>query len=329
MTTLLSTVVVFLAAVVLTAVIPTTARAADSCLAKPTGNPPNGSHWYYQMNRGTHQKCWVLGATKATVRNIALQRSPNLRNSNELAERTTAVSCIKAPNGQAPQGKHWYYRTDKATGQRCWHLGTRVSKIGNAVPARSPEPVKLVAPEPPAVVLPQAAADAMAKLGDKTRLLDAFIASLRRIETAASPGSGIAEVADENLVTPKFESRWINLSDSARSNDRQPNPAGDSEMHQPVPAAAFDDVTNSTQASGRLFTAEWPRDDTLIAFLVSLGGALVLFGLIGRSFLYLRSAPPVRPNPPPRLLPSSKIPPNFIRANGQRVLEVAGERDRY
>src|SRR5271167_2904122 len=163
MTTLLSTVVVVLAAVILAAVFPTTARAADSCLADPTCNPPDGSHWYYQINRVTHQKCWVLGAKKATVRNVALQRSPDFRNSNALAERATAVSCIRAPNSQPSQGKRWYYRTDKATGQRCWHLGTPVSKIGNAIPARSPAVVKLVAPKTPTAVLPPATANASAR----------------------------------------------------------------------------------------------------------------------------------------------------------------------
>ena len=45
--------------------------------------------------------------------------------------------------------------------------------------------------------------------------------------------------------------------------------------------AALHDVTNSTKTSDRLFTAERPLYVTLIVFLASLGGALVLCGLIG------------------------------------------------
>ena len=63
--------------------------------------------------------------------------------------------------------------------------------------------------------------------------------------------------------------------------------------------AALHDVTNSTKTSDRLFTAERPLYLTLIVFLASLGGALVVCGLIGGAFLYLRSMPKARRNLPP------------------------------
>jgi hypothetical protein len=64
--------------------------------------------------------------------------------------------------------------------------------------------------------------------------------------------------------------------------------------------AVLHDVTNSTRTSDRLFTAERPLYVTLIVFLASLGGALVVCGLIGGAFLYLRSMPKARRNLPPR-----------------------------
>jgi hypothetical protein len=287
MATLLSTVVIaFLAAPVLNAVFSTSARAADSCLARPTGSPPNGSHWYYQTNRITHQRCWVLGAKKTIVRNIASQKFSGLAKDSEPTERAPAVSCI-TPNSQPPQGKRWYYRTDKATGQRCWHLGAKVSKISNPIPAPSPSPVKLVAPETLATVLPPAVADANA------RFEDTFVAL--RSQTAAVT----AEVANENLATSTFASRWIDLSDQVHSTDPQSNPVGHSEIRQPV-AAVRDDVTNSTTASGHLYTAERPPNVTLMVFLVSFGVALVFFALLGRSFLYAHPTPPVWPHIPAR-----------------------------
>jgi len=33
-----------------------------------------------------------------------------------------AVSCIAKPNGQAPHGQHWFYRTDRVTHRQCWYL---------------------------------------------------------------------------------------------------------------------------------------------------------------------------------------------------------------
>jgi hypothetical protein len=37
------------------------AAAADECLAGPNKAPPQGSHWYYHVDRGTQRKCWHLG----------------------------------------------------------------------------------------------------------------------------------------------------------------------------------------------------------------------------------------------------------------------------
>jgi hypothetical protein len=33
-------------------------------------------------------------------------------------------SCLLAPNAPAPQGNHWYYRTDSNSQKQCWHLRT-------------------------------------------------------------------------------------------------------------------------------------------------------------------------------------------------------------
>ncbi len=31
-------------------------------------------------------------------------------------------NCLPAPNARAPQGSHWYYRTDPTSQNKCWHL---------------------------------------------------------------------------------------------------------------------------------------------------------------------------------------------------------------
>lgn len=38
------------------------------------------------------------------------------------ADPSLAADCLAAPNGPAPQGNHWYYRTDRATQHKCWAL---------------------------------------------------------------------------------------------------------------------------------------------------------------------------------------------------------------
>jgi hypothetical protein len=341
MTTLLSTVVVVsVAALVPSAVFPTAARAADNCFARPTGSPPDGGHWYFQTNRVTHRKCWVLGAKRipgaatATVRNAALQGLSNLTSFNALAEPVTADACTDAPKGRAARGSHWHYHTDDATGQGCWWRSgqisnaqasrlrvskpqipeaemsaarisvgqlseARISRIeisrtGNVIPAPSPESANLAARTIPPVAFQRAAEDA------GPEFLNEFNVPARRIESA----SLLAPVAtNENLATSTFASRWSNLLDPALSDDRRLGSLGQSQLDLPVPAL-FDDVTNSIKAGDRLFTTERSLYVTLLVFLASLLGALVVFGLIGGVVLHLRaryarSAPPRRPDPPP------------------------------
>jgi hypothetical protein len=39
------------------------------------------------------------------------------------ANTARAADCLGAPTSGPPQGSHWYYRTDRATDRKCWHLG--------------------------------------------------------------------------------------------------------------------------------------------------------------------------------------------------------------
>jgi hypothetical protein len=341
MTTLLSTVVVvFLAAPVLNAVFSTAARASDSCLAAPTGVAPDGSQWRYQANRVTRQRCWILDSKKipaaenAAVRTVVSQGLFDLASPSEPAQGATAVSCFKAPNGRSPRGMHWHYHTDQATGQRCWWqsgetsraqvvrpqvskppvsnagiLKAELSQTGNFIPAASPETETLVAPVTSAVAFAQARAEWLDEPGaPATRVVPA---PLPRLVTTG---------ADKDAATATFASRWIDRS--------EPGALGYADMERLVPIA-FDDVTHSVTTSERLFTQERSLYVTVIVFLASLGAVLVLFGLIAVPFLYLRarymrSAPPVRPNPPPRgNALRNESPPALVRP-AETNREIAG-----
>ncbi len=137
MTALLSAVVVvLLAAIVPNAIFATPAHAAENCLSGPSGAAPDGGYWYSRTNPITRQKCWMIGTgkAKATDSGISLPAWLNFGSSKEVSEKEVAepapaAGCLAAPNGQAPEGRHWVYRIDNTTGQRCWHLGDQVSRI--------------------------------------------------------------------------------------------------------------------------------------------------------------------------------------------------------
>jgi hypothetical protein len=50
------------AAVVLTTPLGGVARATDGCLSQPKLGGPQGSHWYYRVDRTNNRRCWYLGA---------------------------------------------------------------------------------------------------------------------------------------------------------------------------------------------------------------------------------------------------------------------------
>ncbi len=80
-----------LAAVCLTA---PASRAADDCISRPNAPPPQGSHWYYRVERTTQRQCWYLGAEGTRAR-------PRERQAGSPA-RPPASNRISQPTAQAP-----------------------------------------------------------------------------------------------------------------------------------------------------------------------------------------------------------------------------------
>jgi hypothetical protein len=52
---------------------------ADDCITRPNAAPPQGSHWYYRVDRTTHRECWYLGAEGVKVRARSPQADAEVR----------------------------------------------------------------------------------------------------------------------------------------------------------------------------------------------------------------------------------------------------------
>jgi hypothetical protein len=86
------------------------AAAADNCLSAPTGQSPEGSHWYYRINRATKNHCWYLGELReSTGRAVTAKSSaPGQRSSadadSSIAEAHTDLSrqAAKPHGGELP-----------------------------------------------------------------------------------------------------------------------------------------------------------------------------------------------------------------------------------
>ncbi len=63
------------------------------------------------------------------------------------ASTARAADCVAAPNAPAPQGSHWYYRTDRAKQRKCWSLRAAGSAPQHVA-------ARLISEAPPARPLP-------------------------------------------------------------------------------------------------------------------------------------------------------------------------------
>jgi hypothetical protein len=84
--------------------------ATDECLAKPGAMAPQGSHWYYRVNRADGRHCWYLGAEGAKVRARAREAEQQRAPSPSCFRRRRARRACCCPNDR---------RGDEIGGGRC------------------------------------------------------------------------------------------------------------------------------------------------------------------------------------------------------------------
>jgi hypothetical protein len=63
--------------------------------------------------------------------------------------------CLAGPNAQSPQGRHWYYRVDRAAHRKCWYLGDLKRHRAAAVQTNTARRRVAPPPEPEAPAPPQ------------------------------------------------------------------------------------------------------------------------------------------------------------------------------
>jgi hypothetical protein len=273
------------------------ARAADNCLANPAAVAPAGAHWHYRTNRQTHQKCWHIGVGIAN----AQARVPVMAfgDDDTPAQPAARTSCVVTPG--APSGRHWIYQFDQATGQKCWQLNQRISRSGRTAGNRA-----------------KAAALAgfrKANANAAVRVQEAAPAPVTPDETAKPAAPAAQEVTYEELLRSTFGSRWLTDAPDPASA----NPPTVTRQTSPV----SDDLARAH------FEVDPPLRHVLAVFLMSLGGALALLALIGRSFFSRHSLDFAPVYPAALRLPYIDSDPDPVYETKEDELADALERDRY
>jgi len=134
-----------------------TSRAQIDCLAKPNAVAPQGTHWYYRLDRATHRQCWYLAAEGARV----LQPRPRHAASNpprqaapatvsQVPEQDPAETVMLDRRGGAPSASAHVAEDDAPA-----TLATRWSGFSKSALSVAPAPASIsssYAQEQPATV---------------------------------------------------------------------------------------------------------------------------------------------------------------------------------
>lgn len=75
-------------------------------------------------NRNFRLAAMILSAVLGGLTPSLAQQAASTTEQTAPAQQTNAAAvCQPAPKGAAPQEKHWYYRTERSAGRKCWYLG--------------------------------------------------------------------------------------------------------------------------------------------------------------------------------------------------------------
>jgi len=98
-----------LAALLSFSAIPSSGHAAETCLAAPKGAAPQGSHWYYRLDRSAQRRCWRLVKLDQQPQGTLKQAAPQ----PELEKDAAPAAGTSAERVQPPQ-HGWLTRSASA-----------------------------------------------------------------------------------------------------------------------------------------------------------------------------------------------------------------------
>lgn len=210
-----------------------------------------------------------------------------------------ADECLSGPKGTAPDGSHWYYRTDRALKRKCWYLADEVAKASKTVSSKPAPSAEKPAPRADKPMKPSVA-NARAELATKTseeeqaKLAETTWPPMTETTTADTSREAAPNTADTDGQPRQFTSRWPDPAAAANADDLQTKLAS---------SQAANAQTGATQQSAAPAVAPAPQPATakqssepshFLGLLLSvIAGALALLAILGPMLLrYVRPRQP-------------------------------------
>ena len=194
-----------------------------------------------------------------------------------------ADGCLTEPKDPTPQGKHWYYRTERGTGRKCWYLRGEGEDSARAdTPAEAPS--EKPAPRRQEAATTRSIAEAHAELGSRTRVADDATPSVWPSPPAATAAPAVP--ADNNAATPPLASRWPQSAGAAAADSNtapaEQEPEASLMVADAQPETATDPAQQQPTVPPPPVAAPTERQTGSIQKLLMVaGGALALAGLTG------------------------------------------------
>jgi hypothetical protein len=196
--------------------------------------------------------------------------------------------CLSAPNGQTPEGSHWYYRIERGTKRHCWYLRQEGERVSQSAPSSALPSAKPIAPKPEPAIR-GSVANARAELSPaQTR--DTADSTAATAPLPAAPGLNATSstahqpvtVPDTSTPPPTVASRWPEPSSTIPSASQTQAAADvDDTDVQPAAPVAVPPPPVALAAADAPAEKSPGHSGSIPMLSIVMMGALALAGLIG------------------------------------------------
>jgi hypothetical protein len=204
---------------------------------------------------------------------------------------SAAAECLSGPKGATPEGRHWYYRIDRATQRQCWYLRDE-DKESQAAPLDLSPSAKSASPRKETAA-PRAIADARAELPlpqTRTEQKQSVFPAPPALAIALDPPSvSVANAEPANTQVSAIASRWPDQSEvsspiipqpAATSAPANTNATPTSQTTPPAPVTPVALATADSSSKSRFGSIPMLLTVAMGALSLAavMGGAIFGFG---------------------------------------------------
>jgi hypothetical protein len=213
-----------------------------------------------------------------------------------------ADTCVAGPSTSAPEGEHWYYRSDRATHRKCWYLHATVQLAHHAMtasadaaaepaeaapapqpPAAPAEPAGAISTPPSSAPVPSPAANAPASASQADNAPSAPHVTVLTVRTVSTPfvgaGPAPAHPAPPDASAPPM-AQPLPGDENAAANGVKPPGGAETPTLPPVPEAVRHELATTINAANA--TTQTGPAEMFFLLALALGIAAVVIVIASR-----------------------------------------------